>query len=584
VTSPAAGGAESHHRRRIHALVLAAFLLVSVAIFLPADLHPTTVFIGATTADNTQHVWFLRWLPYALAHHTNPLFTTSVLAPGGVNLMWNTWIPLPALLLSPLTVLAGPVVAFDVDVTLGVALSAWCMYLAASRYVRRTAAAVVAGAAYGFSPFIFDQSYTGHSNMVVAVVPPLMLLVLDTILVRQDRGVRRMGLALGALMLVQFFITEELLASEAVMVAVGVAGLALMRRDLVASRWRYALRSCGWALALFIPVVAYPLWFQFFGPLVPQRVIPDKNFFVTDLLNIALPSTIQGIEPSFARDIANHYLGNSGEWGGYIGLPMLAIVIWTAWRQWHRPLVRFSCMTGGIALLISLGSTLHIGGTDTHVPLPGAILAHIPIADNLLPARFALYVALFTALLFGIFIDQLPAGRRGMRVLLVSSVLVAAAFVPPLPFPTRAAVTPSFFTATPSPIRPGTTVLVAPFSHDFYSTQAMLWQAQAGMTFAMPEGYFINREPSGVAGQGPASSATSSALIAIAAGTRRGDPPGAGERVQILTELQRWHVAEVLLGPMDQHGGEMRAFLAGLLGSQPLDSDGVAVWKTVPPP
>jgi hypothetical protein len=35
---------------------------------------------------------------------------------------------------------------------------------------------------------------------------------------------------------------------------------------------------------------------------------------------------------------------------------------------------------------------------------------------------------------------------------------------------------------------------------------------------------------------------------------------------------------------MDQHGGEMRAFLAGLLGSQPLDSDGVAVWKTVPPP
>ncbi len=92
--------------------------------------------------------------------------------------MWNTWIPLPALLLSPLTLLAGPVASFDVAVTLGVALSAWCAYLAASRFVARRAAAVLAGAAYGFSPFIFDQSYTGHSNMVIALVPPLMVMAL----------------------------------------------------------------------------------------------------------------------------------------------------------------------------------------------------------------------------------------------------------------------------------------------------------------------------------------------------------------------------------------------------------------------
>ena len=75
--------------------------------------------VGATTADNSQHAWFLRWLPYALATHRNPLFTTSMIEPGGVNLMWNTWIPLPALLLSPVTLLLGPVAAFNVAVTLG---------------------------------------------------------------------------------------------------------------------------------------------------------------------------------------------------------------------------------------------------------------------------------------------------------------------------------------------------------------------------------------------------------------------------------------------------------------------------------
>jgi hypothetical protein len=584
VTSPATRGIEHpRRRRRTHGLVLAGFVLLSVAIFLPADLHPTTVFIGATTADNTQHVWFLRWLPYALASHQNPLFTTNLIEPGGVNLMWNTWIPLPALLLSPLTLLAGPVAAFDVAVTLGTALSAWCMYIAASRYVRRTAAAVLAGAAYGFSPFIFDQAYTGHSNMVIAIVPPLILLAVDTILVRQDTSARRAGLLLGTLMIVQFFITEELLASEAVMVAAGAAFLAVTHRRQIASRWRHALPSLGWALAVFTPVVAYPVWFQFFGPQVVHRLLGDKNFFVSDLLNVLLPTTAQGVEPSFARDIAAHYAGNSGEWGGYIGIPMLAIVLWTAWRHWSRPLVRFLCAGAVVALLFSLGSTLHVGGIDTHVPMAGTILAHLPILDNMVLARFSLYVALFTALLFGIFVDHLPAGRRGTRLLLVSGVLVAVAFVPPLPFPTRSAATPVYFIDSPSRVASGSAIMVVPFSHDFYSTQAMLWQAQAGMSFSMPEGYILNPQPSGVAGQGPPPSLTSSTLAGIADGVPTPAPPLA-ERRQILTELQRWHVAEVVLGPMGQHGAEMRTFLADLLGSQPQDRDGVAVWESVPPP
>ncbi|HEY8755608.1 MAG TPA: hypothetical protein VIN65_04560 [Candidatus Dormibacteraeota bacterium] len=326
------------------------FALLSLAIFLPADLHPTSRFIGATTADNSLHVWFLRWVPYAIATHQNPVFTSNLIEPAGVNPMWNTWIPLPALLLSPVTLLAGPVASFNVDVTLGVALSAWCMYMAASRFVRRRAAAVLAGAAYGFSPFIFDHAYAGHSNLVLAVVPPLLLLAGDTILVRQDVSARRAGLLLGALLITQFFSTEEMLASEVVMIVVAVACLALIRHHRVGSRRRYAVRACGWALLVFVPVVAYPVWFQFFGAQATGHLIADRNFFVTDLLNIVLPSTAQGVEPGFAQDIANHYAGNSTEWGGYIGIPMLAIVVWTAWRQWSSPVVRFLCAAAGVAL------------------------------------------------------------------------------------------------------------------------------------------------------------------------------------------------------------------------------------------
>jgi hypothetical protein len=583
VTSPAAS-ARGSTSWRTHGLVLLGFLLLSALIFLPADLHATGVMIGATTADNSQHAWFLRWFPYALATHQNPLFTTNLVAPGGVNLMWNTWLPLPALLLSPLTLLLGPVASFDIAITLGVALSAWCAYLAASRFLRRRSAAVLAGAFYGFSPFIFDQSYTGHSNMVIAVVPPLTLLALHRILVRQDSSARRAGLLLGLLMVAQFFITEELLASQALMVIVGVVCLAVMYPRAVRDRWRHALTSLGWALAVFVPVVAYPVWFQFYGPQVPGQLIADKNFFVTDLLNVFLPSTAQGVEPSFARELASHYSGNSGEWGGYVGLPMLAVVLWTAWRLWRLPLVRVSCVSAAAALLLSLGSTLHVGGADTHIPLPGAILAHLPVLDNLVPARFAIYVALFTGLLFGVFVDSLPSRRQSTRVVLLTTVLIAATFVPPLPFPTRAAVTPAYFTASPSPIPAGAAVLVVPFSHDFYSTQAVLWQAEAGMSFSMPEGYIINRAPSGDAEQGPPPSLTSSTLVAITAGTATDATVSAQTRHLILAELRSWRITAVVLGPMDQHGAQMRTFLADLLGSQPADRDGVAVWSSLPGP
>ena len=235
-------------------------------------------------------------------------------------------------------------------------------------------------------------------------------------------------------------------------------------------------------------------------------------------------------------------------------------------------------------MLLSFGSTLHVGGTDTHIPLPAAILAHLPVLDNLVPARFAVYVALFTAVLFGVFVDSLPARRQSTRIVVLASVLIAAAFVPPLPFPTRAAVTPAFFTASPAPVAPGSAVLVVPFSHDFYSTQAVLWQAEAGMWFAMPEGYIINRQPSGAAAQGPPPSVTGSTLAAIAAGPAADATVDAQTRGRILGELRTWNISAVVLGPMDRHRAEMRAFLVDLLGAPPADRDGVSVWGSVPAP
>lgn len=560
--------------------MLAGFLAVSFLLFAPADLHATTRFIGATTADNSQHAWFLAWLPAALGAHVNPMFSDRVIAPTGVNLMWNTWIPLPALVLSPLTLLAGPVAAFNTAVTLGVALSGFCMYLAALRYVRARGAAVAAGMAYGFAPFLLVHAYAGHSNLVIAFVPPLLLLSIDSIVVRQTGSARRAGLLLGLLMLTQLLITEELLASEAVAVAVGLVVLAMVGRHHLSGRWRHALAAVGWALLLFIPLAAYPLWFQFFGPEVPHALVADKNFVVTDLLNVVLPTYAQGVDPGFAQSVALHYMGNSGEWGGYIGLPMLVIAAWTAVRHWSMALVRVVSLSALVLLLVSFGSSLHVAGVDTHIPMPGTILAHLPVLENLLPARFAAYVALLTALLLAVFIDRMPRTVRSRRVLQTASVLLVVAFLPPLPFPTRPATTPPFFTTTrPRPYPENSRLLVLPFAHDFYTADAMRWQAEARMSFSMPEGYIITRLPSGQSVQGPAPSVTSVVFAGIVAGSTTLASVSRDQRASIAADLRGWNIEGVVLVDGTPHGDAVAELVGAIVGSGPgVDELGATYW------
>lgn len=240
------------------------------------------------------------------------------------------------------------------------------------------------------------------------------------------------------------------------------------------------------------------------------------------------------------------------------------MVAWTAWTQWSRPLVRAGTLTAATLLLVSFGSSLRVAGFDTHIPMPGVLLAHLPVLDNLLPARFAVYVALFSALLLGVFVDTVPRSSRGRRVLLMASVLVVAAYLPPLPFPTRAAPTPAFFTVSPRPYPLGSTLLVLPFAHDFYSADAMRWQAEAQVSFRMPEGYIITRSAAGTSAQGPPPSTTSTVFAALAAGTLDAAAVTSGQRAAITAELRAWDVAAVVVVDGTPNTAAMNDLLAAM--------------------
>src|SRR5260370_18263544 len=117
-----------------------------------------------------------------------------------------------AFVLCPAAALSGRVVSYTLLITAGIALSAWLGFLAARRFVYGALACFLAGLVYGFSPGLLAQAL-GHPHVVVAVFPPIALLLGDEILVRRRLppvvGGALPGLAAG----LQLLTAEERLAA-----------------------------------------------------------------------------------------------------------------------------------------------------------------------------------------------------------------------------------------------------------------------------------------------------------------------------------------------------------------------------------
>jgi hypothetical protein len=560
--------------------ILAGYAGIVLLLFRQTWGDPAHRVIGGH-GDAEESIWYLTWAPWALLHGQNPLVTHQMGLPGGVNLMWNTPQTLTALLAWPVTAAAGPVVAYNVMMTLAPVVSGWCAYLVIRRHVPGHLPAALGGLLYGLSPYVLAHA-VGHLNLTTVWVPPLLLLVLEEVLVRQRRSWLVGGAALGVLATCQLFIAEELLASEALVAAVAAAVLAVLFRAEVGPRLGHALRSLAVAGAVALVLGGWAIGIQFLGAQRVQGGVQPPGIYVTDLLNLGVPTNVEGLAPSWALSVSSAFTGNGAEQNGYLGIPLIAVLAMITVRRWDRPLVRVTALTGLAAVVLSLGPSLHVGGRLTHIPLPGALIGHVPVLDNLLPARLMLYAFLLAAVLLAVFVDEM---RRRRATAVAGGMVVAAIAVtlfPRLPFPSSAVSTPAFFTgAGVRQIPQDEVALVAPWVSSPVPDDPMLWQALSGMRFRMPEGYYQGPDRSGHRIYGPVPSTTSAVMEAIWA---RGEvrPLTAELRLRIAADLDAWSVRDILVGPMP-HREEMTAFMTTLTGRAPVETGGVALWSHVDP-
>ena len=532
-------------------LALLAYFLLAVGIFSSTWVNPAGSWIGSPK-DPQLFIWYLGWIPHRLS-----LFTDYLSYPDGVNLMWNTSMIFPALVLWPVTAVFGPVVAYNVLVTAGIALSAWFCFLAAQRFIDRPLPRFAAGLVYGFSTALLAQAL-GHPHVMVALFPPIALILGHEILVRRRLHPAMAGGLAGAAAAAQLLTGEELLAMTLLVAAIGAAVLALMHRDQARASVPYVAKATGVAFAVFAVLASYPLWFQFFGPQRASGSLQPPDVYVSDLLAFFVPSNFI------------HFTGNRTENDDYAGLPLLVLFVVGLIVGWSRPAIRWLGLTTLIVAVLSLGPHLHVNGNVTAIPLPWAAVADLPLMESALPSRLMAIAFLGVGIIAA---TTLGTRRVAATIALVAG--LAIVIVPWLPYPTQPAAAPAFFQpgGDVEKITPGSVVLVAPFSSK-ESTDAMYWQATANYRFRMPEGDAFTPGPY----LGPHPSFMKSTLDDLEAGKPVNPTPEV--LAMFRADLAAHGITAIVAGPSKGQAAIVE-FLAEVEGSPPADDGGVKVWWQV---
>lgn len=480
-----------HLLRRPLVQTLAPLLLYSgfAALWIGRGViaHPATRVLGDPYRDKTILMWSFRWWPHAIAHGHDPFAANAVWAPHGVDLAWVTSSPTLAFALTPVSETAGPVVAYNLAALAAAPLAAWTTFLLARRLTRSVAAAVVAGFLFGFSPYVVGQS-VGHLNLSFVCLVPLAGL-LAVRFFEGSLGPRRFTALLTLVLALQFGVSTEVFATLTVLafVCFVLAFLLLRPRARLAELARYTALAYVLMGAIVSPYLVHAAREN-----VPFR--PHVTTHTLDLANTVFPSQTTWLRPPRSdaaigtRDTVNGYAINVDEVGGYLGVPLLVILVLAAvtLRGRARRGAWLLLLAAVVADALALGAEMQVSG---HSVAPGVwrLVEKLPAINEAIPIRLAMYAVLFVALAAALWLAQ--PRRRLWRFALAGLAVVSFLPTPSGAFWTSRARQSQFFatSAYRTVIRPGDRALVLPYAPT--DSWLMLWQAETDFRFSMIGGH-----------------------------------------------------------------------------------------------
>jgi hypothetical protein len=582
------------------AVAAGAYLLLALVVWWGVwSSHPT-----ATTTcgcgDSALFLWFFAWPAHALAHGLDPLYSTAMSYPGGVDLLANTSELALGVVLAPVTWAFGPVASMDVALTLAPALSALAMFVLVRRWVRWSPAAFAAGLLYGFSPLVLVSLSDAHLMLGWAVVPPLVVACADELVFTRRHPPVATGLVLGLLLVIQFFVGTEVLVLVGIAGAAGTVlllGYGLGHLDEVRAHARRVVVGLATAAATTAVLLAYPVWFALAGPAhTSGRVWPTLDLGVegTRLGAYLWPTPVSAGFTLFTHRVGG-YQGPTLS-GQYVGLGMAAVAVagLLVWRS-DRRLWFFGAMTA-VSVVLSLGVSRSLW-------LPWQALDGWPLLQNVIPSRFLVVTYLSLAAMLGIVVDHTHRAVRdriagsastggparwasalaGLAVAAVGLGPIAAYLAPTVPMTTQPVRLPTWFTTVAPRLSGHPVLLVFPVPYQVIES-AMAWQAVADFPYAMVGG----GGPGGVI-QRAGREEPGAAAIARASFSFTGQVLRPGDVTATRQALAAWGVTAAVLP--DQPGlppydrvtsvPYTVAFVSAVTGRAPVFRQGSWVWSGI---
>jgi len=451
------------------ALVPACYLAAALIITWRLWADPASRFVAPNVGDADLFAWYLRDAASAVSHGNLPALVTSGMnAPVGVNLMWNTSLLLPGVLLSPVTLLFGPQVSLTVLTTAGFAGSATAMFFVLRRWLVSVKSSALAGAVYGFSPALV-HSAIGHYNLQLAVLPPLIV----------DAGVRlatgrrrqrdseqteaaddeladahaadehradghradgletgdadasvggagpggagwaaaiRTGAWLGLLAAAQLFISEELLLITVLAGSLFVAALALFNPGAVARRVLPVLAGVAVAAVVTLALAGHALWVQFHGPLVQHGPLYPLDYYVNEFSGFVTPSSFLYFHTAGSAATAAGYHAGLTEYLAYLGWPLIIVLAAAAVAGWRRPAARAAAFTLVVLAVFSFGGHPQTRGVpDPSLSLPWHWLEEHQLLSSVLPDRLSILIDGAAAVLLAFGLDAVTVRAGTVR-------------------------------------------------------------------------------------------------------------------------------------------------------------------------
>jgi hypothetical protein len=583
--------------RKAELLILLGYVLVAVALTWRIDANPAVRVPSSGSpiveSDIYLNIWFMRYAATAVAHgHLPALITTAVNAPRGINLMWNTSMLLPGVLLAPVTLLAGPSASLAVQLIIGFAGSAATLYYVMRRWGVSIAAAAIGGAVYGFSPAMLVAA-EDHYHLQFAVLPPLIADALLRLATGRGRAVL-VGIWLGLLVAAQIFIAEEMLVDTALVCLLLVGILFLSRPARLPARLGGMAAGGAVAAVVALALSVHALLVQFRGPLKetgsPWHV---SRYWIDPADFITAPSAV------LFHGHYRHFIISTHQWPvetfAYLGWPLLIVVVVALVAFWRDLRIRLAGIAFVLLEWMGIGNHKVMIGS-WHYPtrlLPWHWLVRIHILNQVLPNRFPILADGAAAMVLVCAIDRvlasLPARYRWRGPAVACAAALVLLPIVPRPVPADHVLPPPAgwqAALRGLHLKAGAPVLVLPYNSNMDDrANPMEWQAMTNASVSLVGGYCIVPDKHGRAvlcNTGRTLDGAQLTSMRHLNWLAEDEPRRAGpSRAAMTAAIAAWRPAAVITA--DGPGTRLGRYLIKFFGPPTVHAGALLGWRVQPP-